>query len=171
MICDQELFDISACFSRIRWDVKNSNNKEVVDKIINVLSIQKNENEIFSFNNIRKAISSIDNIDRDIWEFVFCENIYVHYTMVKDVHIYTLLIKSCELLKQAIDEGIDEKIDNLVDSIHCLPDIIAESHLKIPKSYWKSHVQYYRDKWDKEFLKNEQKVLKQTFKLWNVTKM
>ncbi len=39
MICDQELFDIPACFSRIRWDVNNSNNKEVVNKIINVLSI------------------------------------------------------------------------------------------------------------------------------------
>lgn len=157
MICDQELFDISAAFERIRWDVLSSHNKDVVEKIIYVLYDQRNENDTFSFNNIRKAISSIGNIDKNIWDFVFHENVYVHFSILKNIYIYNLLIKACELLRQAIDEGIVEKIDNLIDAIHCLPDIIAENNFTIHKSYWKSHVQYYRDKWDKDFLKNEQK--------------
>ena len=160
MICDQELFDISAAFVRIRFDVLSRNNKDVVNKIIYVLSNQKNEYDTFTFNNIRKAISSIENIDKNIWDFAFHENMYVHFTILKNNSIYNLLIKACELLKQAIDEGVEEKIDDLVDAIHCLPDIIAENNLMIPKSYWKSHVQFYRNKWDKDFLKNEQKTIK-----------
>ncbi|MHB9142563.1 MAG: hypothetical protein ACYC25_11880, partial [Paludibacter sp.] len=87
-------------------------------------------------------------------------NSYVHFSILKNVNMYNIIINACKKLKDAIREKNDEKVYDLADTIHCLPDIIAENDFKIPNSYWKSHVKCYRDKWDNEFLRIEQKVLK-----------
>jgi hypothetical protein len=55
-----------------------------------------------------------------------------------------------------------ERVYDLVDSVHCVPDIIAENNFSITKSYWKTHIESYRKKWDKTFLREEQKSLKIT---------
>jgi len=50
-----------------------------------------------------------------------------------------------------------EKSYDLVDCFHSLPIIIADNNFKVPRSYWKNFIYSYRKKWDKKFLKNEQK--------------
>lgn len=154
LICDQDLYDISACLVSIRNEPSDPLNEAVVDQILHVLRI---ENDSFVFNSIRSAVSSIANLNKEKWYFVFHENVYVHYAILKDANIYNILIKALSELKQVIAEGKRDRIDNLADCLHCLPDIIAENHFTINKNYWKSHVQYYRKKWDKGFLLQEQK--------------
>ncbi|HBL83843.1 MAG: hypothetical protein A2Y17_08115 [Clostridiales bacterium GWF2_38_85] len=65
-----------------------------------------------------------------------------------------------DYLRQSDISGLeiaDEAVD-LVDSIHCLPDIIAKQRMSITDSYWISHIKPYRNKWDKSFLVQEQKL-------------
>jgi hypothetical protein len=52
----------------------------------------------------------------------------------------------------------EEQFFDIVDTVHCLPDIIAENNFTITKSYWVINLKYYREKWDKRFLKDEQKA-------------
>ena len=156
LILDQDLYDISACLVCIRNEPANPINEAVVDKILHVLR-QGIDSNTLAFNQVRIAVSKISNLDKEKWFFVFHENVYVHFAILKDRSIYNLLIKVLMRLKQVISEGNEEKIDNLADCIHCLPDIIAENNFRITKSYWSSHVQYYRKKWDKDFLLQEQK--------------
>jgi len=70
------------------------------------------------------------------------------------------MIKICDELVSVLQLKNFDLAYDLADAIHCLPNIIAENNFTIPKSYWKSHVQYYRNKWDKDFLINEQKAIK-----------
>ena len=80
--------------------------------------------------------------------------------MLKKANIYALLVKLfqnliCELTKKDFDKAYD-----LVDSFHCLPEIIADNNFTIPKSFWKTFVKDYRSKWDNDFLRKEQRLLK-----------
>ncbi len=156
LICDQDLYDISACLMRIRNDPTDPFNETVVNQLLYVLHKEIASN-VFVFNSIRSAVSTISNLDKEKWYFAFHENVYVHFAILKDEKIYNILIKALSSLKQVIAEGNKDKIDDLADCLHCLPDIIAENRFKITKSYWKTHVQYYRKKWDKDFLLQEQK--------------
>ena len=157
-ICDHDLFDISAVLVRIRYAPLDSFNEIIMNKILKILSTPDSDNS-FNFNKIRIALSEIPYIDKGKWEFVFHNNFYVHTNILKDENIYRLLITICTEIINVIKKGNQTQIDNLVDAVHCLPDILAENRFLIPKSYWKSHIQYYRDKWDKNFLKIEQKLL------------
>jgi len=159
MICNYDLYDISEAFIIIRQDILKCQNIEVVEKMIQVLSDTMNSNE-FSFNSVRDSLASINNLNREVWYYVFHKNFYVHFSILKNKKIYQILISICELLKAAFLEGNQEKIYDLVDCVHCLPNIIAENNFTITKSYWKSHVLCYREKWGKNFLKKEQKALK-----------
>ena len=155
MIDENDLYDISAAFTRIRYDITYDLNVDVVDKIVQVLI----SNEELSYENrIRIALSSIDNLSKEQWYFAYHNNLYVHHVLLKNPYIYDILVKACLVLKYALVEKSYDKAYDLVDAIHCLPDIIAENKFTITKSYWKTHIRYYRNKWDKEFLLCEQKL-------------
>ena len=53
-----------------------------------------------------------------------------------------------------------EKAYDLIDSFHCLPDIVADNNFSIPKSFWKTYTKCYRNKWDRDFLRIEQRQWK-----------
>ena len=79
--------------------------------------------------------------------------------ILKDDNVLGILIKVCETLIYQLNEHKFEIADDLIDTVHCLPAIIAENKFKIPKNYWKSHMRFYRLKWDKTFLVKEQNNL------------
>ena len=155
MIGQNDLYDIAAVFKQIRENVQYSKNIIILQKIIDVLKIQG----AYEANQIRSTISEIPDLDQDKWYFVFYKNLYVHDMILKDSRIVNLLKKICEDLIIAITSHEYEYARDLTDTIHCLPEIIAENHLTIPKSYWKSHIQFFRDKWDKNYLRSEQRAL------------
>lgn len=157
MIDKYDLYDLSAVFANIRSDVEYKLNIQILDKIIQVLSVDKETTEE---NQIRKAIAEIENLDCEKWYYVYHSNLYVNHSILENKDIYKLLITVCELLKTLLENQQYDRAYDLADAVHCLPEIIADNNFSITKSYWKININFYRKKWDKTFLKEEQKILK-----------
>ena len=155
MVGINDLFDISAAFTIIRSDMHYEKNIDIIKSILCTL---KNK-DFYEQNIIRKAISKIKDLDKEIWKFVYHENLYMYDAILKDDNVLGILIKVCETLIYQLNEHKFEIADDLIDTVHCLPAIIAENNFKIPKNYWKSHMRFYRLKWDKTFRVKEQNNL------------
>ena len=156
MIDKNDLYDIAFSLVTIRNNIYEKSNMQVLHEIINALQTEDNVED----NQIRKIISSIEGLDCDRWFFVYHNNIYVNHQVLKNTNIYGLLVKLLQTLYCLINqEKFDEAYD-LVDSFHNLPEIIADNHLTIPKSVWKTFLKCYRNKWDDNFLLLEQKHYK-----------
>ncbi len=153
MITKNDLYDMTAVLINIRNDIYEELNVKILVQMIKVLKNKINTDD----NQIRKAIASIEEIENECWFFVNINNVYVNHQLMKKDSIYVLLEKLfneliCELEHKNFDKAYD-----LVDSFHCLPNIIADNNFTIPKTFWKTYIKCYRDKWDKEFLRYEQK--------------
>lgn len=133
MLSVYDLYDLGAVFKNIRAFPDYSMNALVMLKSIAVLNDRENNN----FNQFRTAISSIPSIDSEMYYFVFVKNVYVYFpTLVKNESVYQILLRSCELLYDAIMENNRQKVMDLADCIHNLPVIIVEANFKIPKSFY-----------------------------------
>ena len=137
MITDFELLDLSAVFKLLRFNTTEKNSVLILDKVIGVLEA---EDADFEDNQIRMALASIQGLDKEKWCFVYHNNLYVTHRLLKNKAIYSILIKSCRMLKAAFEQGKVDKANDLVDCIHCLPEIIVDNQLHITKSYWKTNV-------------------------------
>lgn len=155
MISQNDLYDITAALSLIRSDIENQTNGLIISAIEQVLKFNKQE---FDDNQIRKAISSVKHLDKERWNYVYHNNVYVSHKFLKSEFVYLLLIKLCSKLQLLLEGKKIERAYDLVDCIHCLPEILADNNFLIPKSYWKSYVKLYRKKWDKEFLLSEERM-------------
>ena len=142
-------------FIKIRDDIQEELNSEILSKIIYVLS----DENTFDDNQIRKAIASIEGLNYEKWFYVYHNNIYTNHKFLKNKYICEIIVKLCMELSALLQIGNFEMAYDLIDSYHCLPDIIADNSFTIPKSFWKTHIKSYRDKWDKSFLLTEQKRL------------
>lgn len=149
MIDYYELFDLHAVFIAIRSDPLRPQNKEVLLKVIGVLDKLKN---ICEFNQIRKALRTIENLDDQLQYFASVDNVYTYRPgFLKDELVCNVLTEGCKYLISAIAEKNEEKIYDYADCLHELPVIIANNGFNIPKYFWK-WVRSYRKRWDKEFL-------------------
>lgn len=157
MLSIYDLFDLSGIFKNIRSFPNYSLNKEIIQKTIEVLLDDSTSHNI---NQFRKALQTIRELDLEKYYFVAINNVYVYFpSLLKDETIYELLITACRHLLNAVMEENIEKIIDLADCLHNLPNDIVESGLLIPKFFWKISVKTYRKKWDKNFLRMEQKKL------------
>ena len=98
MISQYDLYDISFAFSIIRNDVKCESVSKVLLKIENVLIHECDWDD----NQIRKGISSIENLDKEIWEFAYHNNVYVTLKLLKDNIRYHQWLKEFLLLVQFV---------------------------------------------------------------------
>lgn len=155
MISQNDRYDMTYAFSVIRSQIRCENNGEILTKIISAL----NEDEPYEENQIRKALATIQGLDRERWNDVYHHNVYVRHKLLKQKSVYRLLVKLCEELQNLLSAGLFERAYDFIDSYHCLPDILADHHFQIPKSYWKIYVQPYRKKWDRTFLVQEEKEM------------
>ena len=157
MLISYDLYDLSAIFLNVREFPDYELNSEVLSRCISVLSDRSNPQEL---NQFRTALCLIPLLDTEKFNFVFTKNVYVYFpTLLKTESIYGLLIEACKCLLKAIQENNKEKVVDLADCLHNLPIMIANNNSVVPKSFW-TFIKYYREKWDKDFLKNEQKAIK-----------
>ena len=156
MINKNDLYDITFALTIIRNNITEKSNSKILSEIKKVLERENNTED----NQIRKAISSIDELDREQWFFVYHNNIYVNHQILNKLSIYDLLIKLCQSLIGALNKKEFDRAYDLVDSFHCLPEIIADNNFTIPKSFWGTFIKNYRSKWDNNFLRDEQRELK-----------
>ena len=152
MINKYDLYDMSAALTNIRSDIQSDINTELLKAMIDVLNGSECED-----NQIRKVLSTVKGIKEDKWYYVFVQNVYVNHSYLKDPNIYDILKKVMLNLQKLLLEKSYDRAYDLTDSIHCLPDIIADNNFIIPASYWKNYIRIYRMKWDKSFLRLEQK--------------
>lgn len=156
MISQNDLYDIAYAFCIIRNDIKCEFCGRVLLEIERVLKREGG----FEENQIRKAIASIENLDKERWGFVYHINVYVNCKLLKDTHIYDVMIKICRELFELFKANEYEKFNDLIDCVHCLPEIIADNKFSIPNEYWTNYIKPYRNKWNNCFLLQEQKCLK-----------
>lgn len=156
MINKNDLYDITFALIIVRNGICEKTNVSVLAQIIEVLRAESNTED----NQIRKALASVEGIERDSWSFAFHNNVYVTHQLLKNKDIYSLLIKLLQGLIRELNNNEFEKAYDLIDSFHCLPEIIADNNFTIPKSFWKTFVKDYRRKWDSGFLRAEQRNTK-----------
>lgn len=156
MINKYDLYDMSFALIKIRNRIQEKSNVLVLSQMIKVLKEKSNTDD----NQIRKAISSVDKLDCEYWGFAYHNNVYVNHCKMNKPIINDLLVMLLENLLDFLNKEQFEKAYDLVDSFHCLPEIIAENNMKIPKSFWKIFISDYQNKWDKDFLRLEQKNYK-----------
>ncbi|MDR1892232.1 MAG: hypothetical protein LBQ48_04420 [Oscillospiraceae bacterium] len=158
MIVIYDLYDLHYIFIGIRCFPNYELNGEVLLKVIDVLENRHSNND---FNQFRAALQSINSLDKeDYYKFAFVENKYTYFPLffLKDENVYVILIEACKRLLEAVDEKNEQKIYALADLLEYLPISITENNYSIPKIFWKKFVTHYRNKWDKSFLINEQKM-------------
>ena len=160
MLSVYDLYDLSGIFKNIRAFPEYPLNEKVLESAIFVLKAGQQK---YRFNQFRSAISSIPDIDKDVYGFAFVENYYTHFpSLLRDKDICLFLQVACNYLLQAINTHNTEKIVDLADCLHSLPVDIAENRFHVPKYFWKTVVKPYREKWDKNFLLYEQKNMRKT---------
>lgn len=148
-----DLYDLSAIFKTIRAFPEYELNEQVILKIIFVL---ENGQESSDTNQFRTALRSIHSLDKDKFYFVDVENVYVYFpAFLKDEFVYKVLIEACKVLLEEVKQKEKNKIEDLADCLHNLPILIVNNAFTIPKSFWEHEVKHYRDRWDKNFLKNQ----------------
>ncbi|PWM45083.1 MAG: hypothetical protein DBX47_04795 [Clostridiales bacterium] len=150
MLSIYDLYDLSAIYRKIRLFPEYELNDKILLGIIDVL-----ENEYYSHevNQFRNELRTIKSLDKEIYPFVWTDNIYVYIpSFMKDKNIYNILIKCTEQLLRAVEQKNNEKIEDITGFLHNLPILVANSNFAIPRSFWKS-VKYYRKKWNNDFLK------------------
>lgn len=156
MISQYDLYDMTFALTLVRDDIGYELNNDILSKIICVL---KDHSVMYEDNKIRKAVSSIDNLNCERWQFVYHNNVYVNHKFLTNYHIYELLIILCEEVCRALKNGSHEKAVDLIDCFHCLPEMIADNSLSVPKQFWKLYMNPYRNKWDSDLAKKEQKLV------------
>lgn len=153
-----DFYDMYAVFTAIRSNPKYHLNKRVLAELIKVLSAQTENHD---FNQIRQAIKPLLSEDSDgRFAFAAVDNIYTYFPMpaVKNNEIYAFLLAVCRLLLDGIEKLPMAQVADMADCFHNLPVRIVENNNSIPKSFWAIEVKNYREKWDKSFLSDEERL-------------
>lgn len=154
MLTKNDLYDISFVLILIRSDIEKPYNIEVLQRILYVVQ----DDISLEDNQIRKAISKVTAIEKDKWGFVFCNNTYVFHQIIRDKEVKELLVSVISDILKCLAEKQYEKAWDLVDTIHFLPQILADNNMRIPPTFWKATTRKYRKKWEPGFLRREQKI-------------
>lgn len=79
---------------------------------------------------------------------------------IQQIEKYTALISEiCEVGCKLYDVSEYDQLSDLIDLLHGLPEALLLKEVWYPKSFWKTYFNPYRKKWDKHFMKAEQKVI------------
>ena len=142
MITQNELNDLSFCITLIRNDIKSKENIFIINVLLGILG---KYDSLIENNEIRKSLCKIPGL-ADKWVFIRYENYYVK-TIIDNYKSQKLLYDMLLSLKLLLeDEKIDQAFD-LADTMHVLPDIIADNEGGIPKSFFKIFAKPYEKKW------------------------
>ncbi len=155
-----DLYDLHAIYVAVRVKPENEVNPIVLKNCIKVI---EERHQTCAFNQLRIALQPVCAMDENhLYDFALTENKYCYMPLsfLKDETIYMVLKNATEKLLSAVMEKDHDKIYALADCLHNLPIFIAEHRYRIPRKYWKYEVADYRRRWDRDFFKKEQKIIK-----------
>ncbi len=143
------LCDLSAIFKIIRMFPSAPKNEEIMDAVLKGLT---NGNLRQEENLFRHMLRRVEGLDKNIFQFVFIENMYVVFEgRPMDELAKQILIKGCKAIEEAVKSKNWEKTEDLADALHNLPVLIVKNNMKIPKSFFKNELRWYIKKWGENF--------------------
>ena len=149
-----DLYDIYAVFVYVRAYADDEKNAEISEAVKKLLDSP--EKKSAGLNCIRKAISKIEGIDREHYEWAFTENDYTYIpSIIKDELPYRVLSAGFAEIISAIESGDSERIYRAADAMHNVPIIFAHNDIKEAKKQIKREISFYRKKYNGDFLKDE----------------
>ena len=146
-------------FYDIYWSIvlMRSNGSEydyVVSKTIkDAIDIRQKDN-VVETNTIRTFLSEIDELtEYEEWQWIHTKNVYTYgEKIIKDDFAYQILSAMFEELLRCLKDPDEDRIYDLKDAMHNIPVILAEGN-KHGKKRIARVICFYRNKWDKHFLK------------------
>lgn len=153
-------------FVIIRSDINNPYNLDLLE-IISKYCLLLEEDQSTKFDTFKSEIYNIIDEHTDINELI--ENALKIYEVnyitdnLNEIYRYLSVISdtALEVCTQLRQKNFDRAYD-LVDAIHCLPEALISKKQWDPKLYWKMYIRPYREKWDKQFLKTQERELLKT---------
>ncbi len=148
-----DFYDIYAVLIEFRFAPSYKHNKVIAGKIKGLLDAVQKDNTIEA-NIIRSSLATTLDIDRERYGWVFTNNIYTYgHKIIKEELPYKILSAGFTELIECLDEHNEEKFRDSADALHNIPIILAEGKKNLKKSI-KTEISAYRQKWNKNFLKD-----------------
>ena len=148
MITQNDLLDLKFVFCNIRLIPQFPLNDIILSTLIDAL-----DSPIDGDNKIRKLLLSLDIHGNENWSFVKHPNVYSYTVAIKDPNVYYVLGYSLRYLLNCIKQKNYTKASVVADTLHNLPAYICENAYKIPKSFYKHEVKWFRKNFDRNFLR------------------
>ena len=147
-----ELYDIYAVILYIRAYTDDAKNAEIAKAVKGLLDEPRGDSG--SLNEVRRAVSAVEGIDREHYEWAFTENVYTYMPpIVKDELAFRVLSEGFAEIISAIESGDGERIYRAADAMHNVPIIFSEYDIKEAKKQIKREISFYRKEYNEEFLK------------------
>ena len=149
-----ELYDIYAVILYLRAYTGDAKNAEIA-KAVKVL-LDEPHGDGGSLNEVRRAVSAVDGIDREHYAWAFTENVYTYMPpIVKEELVFRVLSAGFAEMISAIESGDGERIYRAADAMHNVPIIFSKYDIKEAKKQIKREISFYRKEYNGEFLKDE----------------
>ena len=148
-----DFYDIYAVLIEFRFAPSYKHNRVIAGKIKGLLDAVQKNNTVEA-NIIRSSLATTPDIDRERYGWAFTNNVYTYgHKIIKEELPYKLLSAGFTELIKCLDEDNEEKFRDLADALHNIPIILAEGTKNFRKSI-KTEISAYRQKWNKNFLKD-----------------
>lgn len=147
MLLDRyDFYDMHAVLVAIRSKSCAEYNAKIIGAVKNVLEKQQETNCIEP-NIIRNAIKNIENIDKELFYWVYVDNVYTYgHRIEKDMFYYNYLLTAFRLLLSCAETTDYDRLCDLADAFHNIPIFIADGCKKFKKSV-KKQFSFYNKKY------------------------
>ena len=127
MLLDKyDFYDIHSLLVGIRCRPDAPYNFEMIRTVYNVLSAPQETNAIES-NVIRAALRQIDNIDKELYRWVYAENVYTYgWKIIKDKLCYSVLSRAFLKMLECAEREERDRLEDLADALHNIPIFFAD---------------------------------------------
>ena len=152
---EYDLYDLAEIYTIIREAPNRQEYPQLLSSVCRILSDIENYRQD---NALRTELAKIQTLNKEYYRFIFTENVYTHvHGRLKDELVVSTLLEATKQLSDAVQTS-PKKAIALADALHNLPVDIADNNFQIPDDFWNREVSYYRDRWDKNFLLNHEKL-------------
>lgn len=147
-------------FSRFRYQVQRKSTRDILEALSIFFAQSVWQWQYDDLLQVIKSVKSFDNFGEFKVTNAFLTKEITPTDNIKQIVNYSILMsKICEHGCKLYDEMKYDQLFDLLDLVHGLPEALLYKRSWNSKSYWKTYFKPYRRKWDKHFMKPEQKML------------
>lgn len=153
MLSNYDFHDIHSVLTTLRSQPDRQYNIEIIKAVLEILLTSQSEN-IIDDNIIRKRLRAVESIDKEIFRWIYVDNIYTYgRKVIKDEICCSFLAKGFKLMLQCATCGEYNRISDLADALHNVPIYFAEEYKNF-KRYVKHQFSHYNKIYKTDLLKD-----------------